>query len=163
MRLKISSEPPTKPLFGGILKVKIEHFKRDWPFQARLKKRKNLGHSNLEDLERTKVQNWISLLSRENGSNLEKKKERGIYTNLSEPTPRNRCGPDSSLCNQCREKSCFSVDFPCFLVEKVLTNKARKVDQESATSWQELVMLAQRSGMCSLWQLGTYVRGLELI
>ena len=37
-RLKISSEPPTKPLFlWGILKVKIEHFKRDWSFQARLK------------------------------------------------------------------------------------------------------------------------------
>ena len=37
-RLKISSEPPTKPLFlWGILKVKIENFKRDWSFQARLK------------------------------------------------------------------------------------------------------------------------------
>ena len=41
VRLKISSEPPTKPLFflgggGGILKVKIEFFKRDWKFQARL-------------------------------------------------------------------------------------------------------------------------------
>ena len=37
-RLKFSSEPPAKPLFlWGILKVKIEHFKRDWKFQARLK------------------------------------------------------------------------------------------------------------------------------
>ena len=35
-RLKISSEPPTKPLFlWGILKVKIENFKRDWSFQAK--------------------------------------------------------------------------------------------------------------------------------
>ena len=33
-RLKISSEPSTKPPFlWGNLKVKIEHFKRDWSFQ----------------------------------------------------------------------------------------------------------------------------------
>ena len=37
-RRKISSEPPTKPLFlWGILKVEIENFKRDRIFQARLK------------------------------------------------------------------------------------------------------------------------------
>ena len=36
-RLKVSSEPPTKPRFlWGILQVGIENFKRDWKFQASL-------------------------------------------------------------------------------------------------------------------------------
>ena len=49
-RLKISSEPPTKPLFlWAILKAGIEKIKRDWSFQARLKiSSENLKFSSVQ-------------------------------------------------------------------------------------------------------------------
>ena len=49
-RLKISSEPPTKPLFlWAILKARIEKFKRDWSFQARLQiSSENLKFSSVQ-------------------------------------------------------------------------------------------------------------------
>ena len=51
-RLKFSSGPPTKPLFlwgGGVLKVKIENFKRVWSVQASLKiSSENLKFSSVQ-------------------------------------------------------------------------------------------------------------------
>ena len=52
-RLKISSEPPTKPRFlVGIQKAKIENFNRDWIFQARLKISSVIDFLNLWALSR---------------------------------------------------------------------------------------------------------------